>query len=199
MTAVHEWFASLIVQLPYAFLVPYLGAVFGGEETILIISVLAAGGAFSFPLLFAMSFLGTVTSDIAWFYFGKYGMRWLEGRPSIYEKIEQVEQFTVRMTRGQDFLALLITKFLYGTRLIMIFYLARKRLSFRAFLAYDAAVTGIWALVICSLGWWAGRGVSWAAQVFGDLSSVLGVMVIGFVALYALRIWLNKTLIETTK
>ena len=100
------------------------------------------------------------------------------------------------MTKGRHFLALLVTKFLYGTRIIMIFYLAKERLSFARFGAYNAIITGAWAIVICSIGWFAGKGVTWVERAFSSVSLALGVLIIFVVVLYGVRIWLNKIIVE---
>ena len=99
-------------------------------------------------------------------------------------------------TRGQHFLALLITKFLYGTRIITIFYLAKERVSFWRFSWYNAIVTGIWAIVVCSIGWSAGKGVTWVEAVYNNLSIALALLALILAVLYGTRIWLNKIIIE---
>lgn len=197
MTVINEWFAAILLAIPFPFLVPLLGAIVGGEETILVISALSAGGALSFPLLLVMSFLGTMISDSGWFYFGRIFTNWIERKESLYARLQMIERFTHRVTNGNDFLALLMTKFLYGTRLMMIFYLARKRMSYRQFIRYNTIVTGVWTIAVCSIGWAAGLGVSWATDVFDNLSIGIIIFVAALVLLYGARIWLNKTIIET--
>lgn len=192
----HEWFAQILLLFPHPYLVPFLGAVLGGEETILIMSALAAGGTLTFTEIFLLSYSGTIVSDWLWFLFGMRFASWLDRRPRIHAKLETVAGFVRSITRGRHFVALLITKFLYGTRIIMIFYLAKERLSFTRFSAYNAAVTGLWALVICSIGWFAGKGVTWIERAFSSVSLALGILLLFVIVLYGARIWLNRIIVE---
>lgn len=196
MTILHVWFAYLLEWAPHPYLVPFVGAFVGGEETILVISALAAGGLLSFTPLLAMSFLGTMASDMLWFLFGVRFASWLETKPRMHEKFVVIERFIEEKTKGRDMLALLITKFLYGTRLITIFYLARKKMPFRVFFVYNVLVTALWSVVVCVLGWMAGQGVSWIATAFGNVTFALSVLIIVGIVLYGARIWLNKIIVE---
>ncbi|PIQ68420.1 MAG: hypothetical protein COV91_04100 [Candidatus Taylorbacteria bacterium CG11_big_fil_rev_8_21_14_0_20_46_11] len=199
MLTVHAWFTVVLEWFPYPFLVPFFGAFFGGEETILLISALAGGGTISFPVLLGMAFLGTIASDSLWFLFGKTFSSWLSTKPSLHTRLDTVSQFVSRLTREKDFFALLITKFLYGTRIIMIFYFARNRMSFLRFTIYNALVTAIWASVVCVVGWMAGRGVIWISDAFGNVSLGFIIIIVIMGAIYGIRIWLNKRIIEGKK
>lgn len=197
MTILHEWFTWALALFPHPYLLPLLGAIFGGEETIIVISALAAsGGALSFWEMLIMAFIGTMVSDWAWFLFGGYASAWLEHRPRIHKRLDAVAEFVSHLTGRRHFLALLITKFLYGTRIIMLFYLAREHVPFWRFTYFNTIVTGIWATIICIIGWAAGRGIVWIAHVFGDISLALGLLVIGFLILHGVRVWLSKTIVE---
>ena len=185
---------NLLQTHPY--LIPFWGAVVGGEETILVISALAAGGLLSFPEVFALSYAGTIVSDGLWFICGTYSVNWLERRDSVRHKLEVISDFVRRITKGRYFIALLTAKFLYGTRIITIFYLAKERLSFLRFNAYNSVVTALWAVVICAIGWFAGKGISWIVQAFSNISIALSAAIIFIIILYGVRIWLNKILVE---
>lgn len=197
MDILHGWFSWALALFPHPYFLPFFGAIFGGEETIIVISALAAStGSLSFYEVLLLAFAGTMTSDWLWFIFGEYASGWIAKRRKIHEKLNEVAAFVSRLTGRRHFLALLITKFLYGTRIIMIFYLARERMTLARFTVYNAIVTGIWAVAVCATGWAAGRGVVWIARLFGDLSLALGLLLIVFLLLYGVRVWLNKRIVE---
>ncbi len=191
--AVISW---LQVHMPYTFFIPLLGAFFGGEETILIIAMLSATGALSFQEVLMFSFLGTMLSDFCWFQFGKYAMERLERRPNIKNKFVMVADFIRTVARGRTFIALLITKFLYGTRIIMIFYLSKIQLSFRQFFIYNSIVTAIWSIAVCALGYYAGKGVMGLLDAYHNLAYSLSIVAAVILVIYILRIWLNRILVE---
>lgn len=189
----------LQVHAPYTFFIPLLGAFFGGEETILVISMLTATGALSFTEVVAFSFLGTMLSDVCWFQFGRYAMERLERRPNMKNKFMMVADFIRRVARGKTFVALLITKFLYGTRIIMIFYLGKIDLSLRKFLLYNSIVTGIWSVVICTLGYFAGKGLLELLDAYHNLAYSVSIVAGVVLCVYALRIWLNRILVKEAR
>ncbi len=186
----------LLAVLPYSFLLPFLGAFFGGEETIILISMLSATGAIGFQEVLFFVFLGTMLSDACWFLIGRRFLVYLGKRPRMNERFTMIAAFINRLTGRSHMLAMLVTKFLYGTRIIMLFYLGREKLSFPRFLSYNAVVTAIWTLAICWIGWLAGRGVINIIDTFDSVSYGLGFAVLAGIAFYSIRIWLNHTIIE---
>lgn len=194
--AVQSVIGWLQAHAPFTFLIPLLGAFFGGEETILVIAMLSATGALSIFEVVIFSFMGTMLSDICWFQFGKYAMARIERRPKMKERFALVADFIQRVARGQTFIALLITKFLYGTRIIMIFYLGKISLSFRKFLLYNSIVTALWSVSICALGYLAGRGIMELLSVYHNLAYSVSIVIGVLIVIYFIRIWLNRTLVE---
>ena len=71
MVQFYSLFAGLLAFVPHPYFVPFLGAVIGGEETILVITALAAGGAFTFIEVLLLSYAGTLVSDLLWFLAGR--------------------------------------------------------------------------------------------------------------------------------
>jgi membrane protein DedA with SNARE-associated domain len=197
--AIQAVVAWLQVHVPYTFFIPLLGAFFGGEETILVISMLTATGALSFPEVVLFSFLGTMLSDACWFQFGRYAMERLERRPNIKNKFVMVADFIRTVARGRTFVALLITKFLYGTRIIMIFYLGKIQLSFRQFMLYNSVVTAIWSVAVCSLGYFAGKGVIGLLETYHNFAYSVSIVAAFIFVIYVLRIWLNRMLVEKAR
>ena len=56
----------------YPFYVSFLGAFFGGEETILTLSYLSGQSSVSVVIVFLGCFLGTFASDVFWFYSARH-------------------------------------------------------------------------------------------------------------------------------
>ncbi len=197
MSTIQTFFSNLLAAMPHPYIVPFFGAFIGGEETILVISALAAGGgALSFTEVLGLSFAGTVISDTMWFLFGSHFSVWIESKPRMHKRLESVGHFVDGFTKGRYFRALMITKFLYGTRIIMIFFLSNKRLTFRQFVVQNFIVTALWSTVVCTIGWFAGKGISSAERAFGSLSIALSIIVVSLLVIYGVRVWLNKIVVE---
>jgi len=177
----------------HAYAVPFLGALLGGEETILVITTFSAQGFIPFWTVAIFSFLGTIVSDTLWFFAGKtplYG-KFISHR-SFKNGYRKLVKTMDTVFRGNYFMALLATKFLYGARIITIMYISKKDISFFLFTMYNSLTTIIWLFVILTIGWFAGKGISVLLRMTENLQLVV-IVVIGFIAaFYILRIWINK-------
>ena len=193
MAGLQEAFLHFIYGVPF----PLLGALAGGEETIIAVCILSVTtGAVSFPTVVLWSFIGTTIKDSCVFLFGRHFIKYLETKETIRTKIHTMGAFVNRVTHKNYFLTLLVTKFLYGMRVITIFYMGRERMAFPRFLSYNVPVTALWIVVTCTIGWFAGRGLVSVTRVFGDVVYGFSILIFAAIALYALQIWLNKKIVE---
>lgn len=153
--------ASTILHLltTYHFFAIFIGAVILGETIILGAAFLAGQGVWSIYTVFVLTFLGTVLSDCVWFFLGKKmtlkSREWQEKQAKYRSLLAGLE----RLTRGRAFLSLLFIKFLYGTRIITIMYLAVHSMRFRTFLLFNGIGTLLWLLVLLPIGLFAGRQI----------------------------------------
>lgn len=179
----------------YPYVIPFLGAIVGGEETIVLISMFSAKGVIPFWVVLAATIVGTLVSDSLWYY---------AARTRIWQKFVTSKHFAASyakiativdlVTKGSHFRALLYTKFLYGTRIITIMYLSREHLSFKQFSGYNVVVTAIWASVVCTIGWLAGKGLIVLAGYVKNIQLIVTLGVVFLVIFYLVRIWINKRL-----
>ncbi len=158
----------------YPAIICFLGGIFGGEETIFILSILAVQNNINFLIIIFFSYLGILVSDIIWFFLGRTKLfNWLIKRKIFSKVYYHFDKTLDKVTKGNDFKALLFTKFLYGLRIITIMYLARERMKFKQFLKYSLIIVGIWTIVVCSLGFAAGQGVKIALIISNNLTLTL--------------------------
>lgn len=146
----------LSYQLPAIF----LGAFFFGETVILTAAFLSGHGIWSLSNVFLLSFAGTIVSDGMWFLFGQFFFRLARKRIDNQEKYLQLITKLDTITGQKPFLSLLFIKFLYGTRILTILYLSIRKIGFWTFIVFDALGTVLWLIVMISIGWLAGKGIS---------------------------------------
>ncbi|OGD66696.1 hypothetical protein A2442_00215 [Candidatus Campbellbacteria bacterium RIFOXYC2_FULL_35_25] len=174
--------------------VSFIGAIVGGEETLVLLSILAAKGFLSIGDVFVFFYLGIMVSDILWYYAGKSRIfSWLIKIRFISKAYGHWGKLLNKATKENDFQALLITKFLYGFRLPTIMYLSRERLSLKSFLKYSLITDFVWTGTILSIGWLAGKGIG-AATYFSN-NIIFYVFLIGLVLTFftiLMRIISNK-------
>jgi len=185
----------------YPSLISFLGGVLGGEETIILLSVIAAHGYMNIWTVIIFCYLGILASDTVWYYIGKSSLfGWFVKRKGVSKAYYHLDRALDRATMGNDFQALLATKFLYGFRIITIMYLSRERMNLIKFVFYSAIVDAIWISVVSSIGWFSGKGIKFALLVSNNLIvsfALLGIVLIVFVILMGiisnkLRKWLTK-------
>ncbi len=180
----------------YTPLVSFLGAIIGGEETLLLLAILAAHNFFNIWIVIVFFYIGIVVSDTIWYALGKSNLfDWFVKKKVISKVYLHWDRLLNKATKRNDFQALLLTKFLYGFRVPTIMYLSRERLKFEHFLRYTAIVDLIWVSVIALISWFAGKGISFATNLSKNL--VLSLVLIGiFMVLFTIII---RIISEATK
>jgi membrane protein DedA with SNARE-associated domain len=193
-----ESFRTLIHTLPYSFLLPLFGAIVGGEGIIIFFSTLAAAGVLPFWVVVSGSYAGTMLADSFWFWFGGHFFNWLKSKERISKSLATVTRFSDTIMRGRYFYTLVITKFLYGARILTISYFSHKGLPFWRFTLYNVFATGFLTLIVCNIGWWIGRGIV-QENTLKNLRLAVLIIIIVVTLLHFLRLQIYKTFFNKTE
>lgn len=183
---------------PYSFMLPMAGTIIGGEASIIFFSTLSAAGVMPFWFVVGGSYAGTMLADSFWFWFGGHFFNWLNKKPKIKKTLENVSVFSDTIMRGRYFRALLITKFLYGARILTISYFSHRGLPFWRFTLYNIVATGVLTLVVCNLGWWIGQGIV-KDDTLENLRLAILIIVIVIILLHFLRSYIYKKIFNKTE
>lgn len=174
---------SLINQIllffgSYTPLVSFLGAIIGGEETLILLSILSSNGYLTAWVVLLFFYLGILVSDTIWFFLGKSKLfDWFVKRKIISRVYLRWDKLLTKATKGSSFHALFITKFLYGFRIPTIMYLGREKVKVKSFLFDSAIIDFIWTLVVFAIGWFAGKGILLATDLSKNI--VLYLLLVG--------------------
>ena len=180
--------------------ISFIGGFFGGEEFIIALAFLAAKNFIPIWEIFIFSFLGIFLHDIV-----VYSI----GRLQIVQNIQKFEKFThvskryehiiVKIDERGTFNLLLITKFVFGTRLLSLFYLGFKKTKIKDFLIASFFVELLWVVIIISLGWIFGNSFYLIWDVFKNIPlAIAAILLLGF-ALVKLRKWISKKVLGEEK
>ncbi len=166
----------------YTPLISFFGAIIGGEETLIFLSILASHGFLNLFYLFTFFYLGILVSDTIWYFVGKSRLfNWFVNKKIISRAYLHWDRLLNAATRRNDFQALFLTKFLYGLRLPTIMYLSRERLKIKHFFGYSLITNFIWVSAIMLIGWYAGKGISLTTSISNNI--VLYLILVGIVLL----------------
>lgn len=134
-----------------------------GETVVLAAVMVATLGSWSLAEVVLWCFVGTVASDTVWFWLtGITNNRLLRER-MLTRRRQRTMAWLRQRTGPRPYVALLFIKFLYGSRFLMIVYLAIRRVSLRRFVLYDGAGTVLWLAVLVPIGWLLAHGLIDAA------------------------------------
>lgn len=166
----------------------FVGTFFLGESVVLTASALAAQGSWSVMVVAAWAFAGTVASDTLWFRTARAGLdRWSTGK-----RAERLARATFRLDRlagDHPHRALTFVKFVYGTRVASIVYMAIRQVPATTFVLFDSIGTAIWLAVMIPIGWGIGLGLD---RLGADLREfewfVIGILLVAAVV-RGIRVW----------
>jgi len=172
----------------------FISTFFFGEIAILVGFILAGQTVFLFETVFIFSVLATICADLFWFLIGTFfPKRLLKGRfrSNIFNPISALLGF---LTKDRLFMSLLFVKFLIGTRLITIIYLARQKVPFHLFVIFDVIGTMIFVTVISIIGWSMGKGLHNLLPAYHFITSLVLIVILSLSLLYIYKTLILKFL-----
>ncbi len=156
----------------YPFVLFFLAALLGGEEIIFPLAFLVGRAWWDLELLILGSFIGTMVSDLAWFLLGRHGIQKTKFFQKHTAKYEIAKKLFQKLAK-HEFNLMLITKFIYGTRIMTIFHLSIGGMSIIRFLSYSACTISLWLNVVIGIGWWAGKGSVFLNKLYEHPASLV--------------------------
>ena len=191
MEQLPHWVSSIPV-LPAIF----VGTFFFGETVVLAGIVLAAAGAVPVPALLGLCMLGTLASDLVWFFFGQrlvlFARRWR----SLQARYERAMAAMERVDDGKKFYYLLFYKFVYGIRIVTIVFTSLRRIPLRRFLVLDAIGTAAYMSILIGVGLLLCQGATELAPAVHTLRYLLAAPVLLFILMRMGTQWLRKRLFD---
>lgn len=193
LTGLDERIVPWLIE--YGYVAIFLGSFFFAESFILAVSFLSAHGFWPIASVFGLALGGSVLSDLFWYFFGIRFLK-LTGQWMVYEPfIAKADTFFGRFLQRR-FLSLLVVKFLYGTRFLMVVYFSVQKISFLKFLLFDAVTTAIWLAVLLPVGWFAGLGSQTPIWAYRDFILSVSVFAVMLILLRILGMWLQKRFLK---
>lgn len=161
----------------YELPVVLLGAFFLGESVLIPAAFLAGQGMWSLTEVFIVAYVGTLLSDAVWFWFGPRIFAFAHGFEAVKKKSD-IFLPKIEHLGNQPFHLLLVSKFVYGTRILTIIYLS-KRVTTLAFTLYNLLGTFLWLLAVMLVGYLAGKSIVNLLPIFSDAKYLaLGILIL---------------------
>jgi len=189
-----ETLIQLISQYPILF--SFLGGVFGGEETLFALAFLAYEGVLPFWTVFVFALLGELLVDAVLFVLSEtFFLKFVRKKEWFKKTYNQVDGIVQRYSKGNNFVTLLSTKFVYGLRMATIIYLRARKLSVWRFTFINIFVSIIWMSVVMIIGIFAAQGFNYIIDTFKNIQLALTFVVFVLILFFIIKRWLTRKLI----
>ena len=129
-----------------------------GEEAVLFLTILQSVNGVNLWILLLLAPIGLWLIDIGYYSIGQIGI--LSRAGSEIKKIEEhggILPKIIRFSNKRPLFAMIITKFIYGTRAGLIVYLSTQKIKFEKFLLYNLVAIEVWAFLMVPIAWSIGQ------------------------------------------
>src|SRR3989338_8282567 len=166
-----EWLREFILNYPsLQYAIIFLGTGFGGELGLFALSFFAAQNVIPWTAFIVFSALGTFFTDSMWFLLGrtkfiKFMINHRYASPTVALVTEALQQVSRRNNQA----AIILVKFLIGTRMAMFILISQIYPSYKEFAKHNALAVFVWLLVMVPAGYFAGLGFSYISQTLNNI------------------------------
>lgn len=178
---------SLIALLVFAEAAVFVGFVLPGETAVVLGGVMAAAGTLSLPVLLAVVVVAAIAGDSVGYEVGaRFGPRLLETRPlrAHRGKIAGAQRFL----RERGGAAVFLGRFTAFLRAVIPGLAGVSGMTYRRFLAYNAAGGAVWGTGAVLLGYFAGNSYARVEKAVGRGTAVVtAVVVLALVVVLVVR------------
>lgn len=189
-----EWIKNFIIHYPnLEYLLVFLGAAFGGEVAMITFGFLYAQGMFSLVPLAIVSFIGTLSTDILYFYLGrtKIAGKFFSHRYA-HSTVNLITEAVHKISRGSQFIALFLANFMVASRIIIIMYVSKANITIGRFIAYESLSLIAWLIVVLGIGYVSGIGYTYLSNLLENIYAGIGFLLLVAISFVVLQLWLKK-------
>lgn len=155
------------------------------EELLLFLAFLSGHHLIDFAEVFFFGLLGAICIDSLYYLivktklFHKYIAKRVESLRSIgiIKRIDTVAHHNI-------FLALFLSKFIYGPRTLAIVNFASRGMSYRKLMTNDLGALAAWFVLMMPLAWAAGHGLISSYSSVKEIEKIIGIAIVFIVAIY---------------
>jgi len=147
---------------------------FLGENAALAIFALAGLGFISPVEAFLWAFVGSLLSDVFWFFIAEFVLRKHYEKRVKEAKQEESNRFFMRLIDNHFFWMLIFIKFMVGIRLILTIYIVLKnKIPFWKKVLLDSIGTFLFMGALFPVGWYLGKGNSESLSIEQGLERII--------------------------
>ena len=168
----------------------FLATFFLGDEMVYLFGFLSGHGILKLWVVFVFAILGNGLCDVFWFSVARFKI-FSKIKSKLIAKAGKDEEETELLIKKEKhhklFWLLVMSKFLYGTRLLMIFYAAKKEKNFKKLIFINSLAVISWVTVIGSSLWFVGKWTQISLESVSSVNRLAGLVVLIAILLSKIR------------
>lgn len=176
------------------FVVTIIATALWGDASMIALSILAIQFKIGVWTVLVGGYIGAMLGDIAWFILGKKILPKLGRHRRFREYYARIIHHINNVTHSNAFVTLCLAKFLYGTRVITVFYLAERKMKLLQFIKYNAVALILWVAAMGTIGYLVAKGFTFLVYTVKNVQLALTLLIIFFVLFSILQKKINKML-----
>lgn len=167
------------------------------EELLIFLAALSAKRILHFWIVFVFGILGIIFIDAVWFWVGRSKLVNKLKKWKIFSKESKIEQKIHKLGGKHKFLSLFLSKFVYGTKIILIVYHSAKEMSFKKFTFYNTLAVLLWAVIMLPIGFFAGKGFVRILNLVHGIEKLFAIILIVIIIFYIVQKIVTKAIIKS--
>lgn len=186
--------SSALANPVFFFVITIIAISLWGDASMIALSILAIQLNIGFWIVLVGGYIGAMIGDIAWFVLGKRILPKL-GRHKRFKKYyARIIHHINRVAHRNAFVTLCLAKFLYGTRVITVFYLAERKMKLAKFIKYNSVALMLWVLFMGTIGYLVAKGFTFLVNIVKNAQLALTLLIIFFILFSIIQKKVNQML-----
>jgi membrane protein DedA with SNARE-associated domain len=174
-----EWYILFLQK--YGYLSILIGTLVEGDITLAMGSIFARQGLMNFWLLIVFAIVGSLTSQISFYFLGRWqGMAVVKRFPGLQVGYPKAHALVKRFGS----FGILIVQYLYGMRLATSFVLGTLKLNIFSFIFWLLLAISIWAIVIATAGYTLGIAIHYLVSRMQILLTLIAAVIVALILAY---------------
>lgn len=176
-----NWLISNLEKYPL--LISLIGPFIGGEIVFMSLCFLSGMKLFPIWILFISGTIQAFAYDSFWFFTSKKSVL-----PVFLKRINKKTNHKLKKIEKKDLpLFLFMMKFLIGTKTASLISIGLNHIQTKRFLVYSFITSFLWASVIITIGWLAGKGYTGLISIFKNTQYALIILILLAIMIYSIR------------
>ncbi|MEK6889584.1 MAG: hypothetical protein AABX35_00190 [Nanoarchaeota archaeon] len=187
MGIIREFLTSMTA---HPVLISFLAGIMG-EDYVFLMAILSGSGYLSLWNVIIFGIIGVLIHDMALYFICKaYHGTIIKERLDKKSVRRGIDKWLLSWRKTSHyFIPLAISKFIFGARILTIFYIARREKSFKKYLFFDVLSEIIWFGIMMPIGWFVGKGFVQILHFGKDLEKIIVFLFLFWLVYYII----NKT------